>query len=246
MKAVKFKLKGRTAFFKKPEVNTFLYFSYGNIHKIALLGILGAVLGLPGYNFQKEKEYPDFYEELKDLKVSIVPICEKGIFTRKLQAFNNSVGYASQEEGGNLIVKEQWLENPQWDIYVITEGHRYGEEIQDRILNKRFVYVPYLGKNDHYATIENVEIIDLEEAEDVCRVDSLFIKKHFEFVEEDSFSIFDGDTEDKWKYEERLPAALEKVANQYITEAFIHTNMKVKASERTLLYKDDEKILFFF
>jgi len=246
MKALKFKLKGKTAFFKKPEVNTYLYFSYGNIHKIALLGILGSILGLTGYSFQKDKDYPEFYEELNDLKVSIVPLCEKGVFLRKSQVFNNSVGYASQEEGGNLIVKELWLENPEWDIYLMIEGYKYEEELQERLINKRFVYIPYLGKNDHYANIENVEIVDLEEVKDACKIDSLFIKKYFEFMEEDIFSILDGDSEDKWKYEERLPIALEKVANQYIIDNFILTNMKVKLSEKFSLYKDNQRILFFF
>ena len=43
MKALKFTLSGETAFFKKPDVNTYLYFTYGNIHKIALLGLIPLV-----------------------------------------------------------------------------------------------------------------------------------------------------------------------------------------------------------
>ena len=45
MKALKFTLSGKTAFFKRPEVNTYYYFTFGNIHKVALLGIFGAILG---------------------------------------------------------------------------------------------------------------------------------------------------------------------------------------------------------
>ena len=59
-KAIKFKLSGKTAFFKKPDVNEYAYFTYNNIHKIALLGMLGAVIGLGGYNQQKENKYPEF------------------------------------------------------------------------------------------------------------------------------------------------------------------------------------------
>ena len=36
MKALKFTLSGKTAFFKRPEVNTYYYFTFGNIHKVAL------------------------------------------------------------------------------------------------------------------------------------------------------------------------------------------------------------------
>lgn len=49
MKAVRFTLSGKSAFFKKPEVNTYYYFTYGQIHKVALLGMLGAIAGYNGY-----------------------------------------------------------------------------------------------------------------------------------------------------------------------------------------------------
>ena len=39
LKVLRFQLAGRTAFFKKPEVNTYGYFTYGMIHKVALLGM---------------------------------------------------------------------------------------------------------------------------------------------------------------------------------------------------------------
>lgn len=35
--AIRFELWGNTAFFKKPDVNEYVYFTYNNIHKIALL-----------------------------------------------------------------------------------------------------------------------------------------------------------------------------------------------------------------
>ena len=78
MEAVRFTLSGRTAFFKKPEVNAYYYFTYSQIHKIALMGMFGAILGYGGYaqkNWQVVKkgqeivvEYPEFYEKL-DMQV---------------------------------------------------------------------------------------------------------------------------------------------------------------------------------
>lgn len=50
-----------------------------------------------------------------------MPKNERGYIPKKVQIFNNSVGYASAEQGGNLIIKEQWLENPVWDIYVLID-----------------------------------------------------------------------------------------------------------------------------
>lgn len=162
MDILRFTLSGKTAFFKKPEVNTFYYFSYGNIHKVALLGMFGAILGYAGYNQMKpkngrskkavEKGYPEFYRELKNVKVSILPKRKKGFIPKKIQTFNNSVGYASKEQGGNLIIKEQWLENPEWDICVLIDNEK-SRLLAESILQHKCVYVPYLGKNDHCADI---------------------------------------------------------------------------------------------
>ena len=49
MDVLRFELSGKTAFFKKPDMNSYLYFTYGNIHKVALLGIFGAILGFFRY-----------------------------------------------------------------------------------------------------------------------------------------------------------------------------------------------------
>ena len=96
MKALKFILSGKTAFFKVPMVNSVCYFTYGNIHKPALLGMFGAILGYKGYGYEITN-FPEYYEKLKDVKISIVPNSENGYFNKKFQQFNNSVGYASQE-----------------------------------------------------------------------------------------------------------------------------------------------------
>ena len=247
MKALKFTLSGETAFFKKPDVNTYLYFTYGNIHKIAILGLIGAAIGLEGYNFQEKLKFPKFYSELNNLNISIVPKNKRGYIPKKVQVFNNSVGYASQEQGGNLIVKEQWLERPSWDIYILVDDNKNTGKIMDSFLKNKFVYMPYLGKNDHYANITEAELVDLKEITSLETVNSLFIKKYFEFKKEEK-NIFDLDFqhEDMWKYEERLPIALESQENQYITVPFIFTNMKVKPKESCKLFAESEKILFFF
>ena len=100
MKALCFTLCGRTAFFKKPEVNSYYYFTYGNLHKVALLGIFGAILGYGGYTQQHngsenkkamEKGYPEFYEKLLALKVSIRPNAKSGFIEKKIQQFVNFV-----------------------------------------------------------------------------------------------------------------------------------------------------------
>lgn len=261
MEVIRFTLGGRFGFFKKPDVNTYLYFTYGNIHKVALLGILGAILGYKGYNqmsFNKKYKkdfkgildnnegcYPEFYEKLNHLKIGIVP--KEVSINKKVQVFNNSVGYASKERGGNLIVKEQWLENPCWDIYILIEDEE-SEKLYKTLVNKSFVYIPYLGKNDHLADIKNVELIsNVKEINSVCTINSLFLKDKFEIIKKKHFDEFDDIEEDItiFKYEEKLPIALEETTNKYELRNCVYTNETVKKKGNTSVYNIRGKNIVF-
>jgi len=202
MKAISFILSGKTAMFKKPDVNSYAYFTYNNIHKPALLGILGSIIGLGGHTqlFNKNKQienknktikkkaekksldegYPEFYEKLKDLKISIIPLRKHGYFPKKIQTFNNSVGYASKEQGGNLVVREQWLENPSWQIIILEDDSFEFGKLKEYLLHQKSVFTPYLGKNDHPANISEAKEIGLTNdlfKEEGKYIDSLFIKE---------------------------------------------------------------------
>ncbi|MFL0194942.1 type I-B CRISPR-associated protein Cas5b [Clostridium sp. WILCCON 0269] len=246
MKAVRFKLSGKTAFFKKPDVNTYYYFTYGNVHKIALLGIIGSVLGLHGYNSQsrdfKNNIYPEFYDKLKDLKVAVVMLNHRGYITKKIQTFNNSVGYASLEAGGNLVVKEQWLQDPKWMVYVKVDG--ITEKFADMLVHRKAIFLPYLGKNDHFADITEVKEINLSRVEDYDKIHSLFKTKYFQ-VEK-----YPDDEDDiPWKYTEYLPVELDEKLNQYKFEHFTGTNMNIEStSQGENVYGDLElkNNLYFF
>ena len=269
MKILKFTLSGRNAFFKKPDVNSILYYSYGNIHKVALLGLFGAILGYDGYNKMKfhnqniknkknKKEegiiYPEFYDKLKDIKISISPNNE-GYFEKKVQVFNNSVGYASKEQGGNLIIKEQWLEYPSWDIY-FRVCDEVSESLANSILNRKTIYIPYLGKNDHIANMENIKLFkesDIEILKNCLNIDCLFKENMFvinNYDEDDESDEYDEDCDytyvPKFKYQERLPIALESQTNLYIMQKFIFTNMNLKKTEDIDIFKIENKNIVFY
>jgi CRISPR-associated protein Cas5h len=252
MNVLKFTLSGKTAFFKKPDVNSNYYFTYGNIHKVALLGIFGAIMGYGGYNQQVRNKgalYPEFYEKLKDIKISIEP--KSNNFKKKLQIFNNTIGYANAD--GNLIVREQWLEDPCWNVYLLLKGDIEGI-IAERILTSKATFIPYLGKNDHMATISEVEIKELKEInlKKEYGINSLYVKDCFEACAADFSDIYDLDVEleSGFRYEERLPIALEETTNQYILVPFVYTNAKVavkaEKSNEILIGSYNEKIIQFY
>ena len=229
MKALKFILSGKTAFFKVPMVNSFCYFTYGNIHKPALLGMFGAILGYKGYGYEITN-FPEYYEKLKDVKISIVPNSENGYFNKKFQQFNNSVGYASQEQGGNLIVKEQWLEDPSWTIYIMLNNDE-SQKLADMIIHSQCV-----GKNDHPATIEKAEYVEVKnvDAENLT-IQSLSLSEALDF---------DQDEMD-FKYEEYLPLTLNLETNHHELKKFILTNAPVEEAF-TEIYEDGEKHITFY
>lgn len=260
MDAMKFALNGKFAFFKKPDVNTYLYFTYGNIHKIALLGMFGAILGYKGYNqmdfikrYKKDfkkvakstiNEYPEFYSKLKHLNIAIIP--GEIAITKKVQVFNNSVGYASKEQGGNLIINEQWLENPSWDIYVAIKDEE-GKKLAKALLEKNFVYIPYLGKNDHLADISDVILLHgICETNNCNSINSLFIKEDFELIEDNDLDDLDDETVTIFKYEEKLPIELEEKTNKYEFKSFIYTNANLKRVNETKIYRINDKNIVFF
>ncbi len=242
MRAISFKLSGKTAFFKKPDVNVYVYFTYNNIHKPALLGLLGAIIGLGGYTqlFDKNRGlkntqlgyddgYPKFYQKLQHLKISITPLAEYGYFSKKIQTFNNSVGYASFEQGGNLVVREQWLENPAWQIMILDDESEEFKKISDFILNKKAVFIPYLGKNEHFAKIENVEIVELERAIQNIKISSLFDEKTLKISKTKRGEL-------SFYFKEISPFRLQEQYHFYEYVSLVFTNHKIEDGDFSNLF----------
>lgn len=236
MKALRFRLSGKTGFFKQPDVNTYLYYTYGQIHRVALLGLLGAIVGYKGYNEKGREKYPEFYKKLKDLKISIVSEGNDGIFDKKLQIFNNSTAFASNEEGGNLIVKQVWLENPSWLVYILLDNDQ-SKSIEEYILNKKTIFTPYLGTNYHMANISDCEIVDIEKS-NAKIINSLFWDEDFKLRLKSKI----------YKYEENLPFFLEEDTERYIRKKTLASNGEVrKKSDKDVIFEDlDNKLKLVF
>ncbi len=254
MKAVSFELSGKTACFRKPDVNQYAYFTYNNIHKPALLGLLGAIVGLGGYsqlsaeNIRNKKEkkplnsgYPEFYEKLKHLKVSITPIAPHGYFSKKVQAFNNSVGYASKEMGGNLIVREQWLEEPKWQIMVLDDGSDEYVKLKEYLLGGKCEFIPYLGKNDHPAKIDEVSEVELSTdlyLDDGNYIDSLFIKQK-------EINGFEREGEMPFVFQEFSPMRLQEEFHFYEYEMLCFTNCELEEMPQDSYSFNQKNYVFF-
>ena len=226
---ISFDIKADFGFLKKPDTNEPMYLTFNMIHKPFVLGLLGAILGERG--FQKNEVLPDYYIKLKDTPIGIMPLnAEKGNFQKTVIKYNNGVGYASKETGGNLIITEQTLVKPSYRIYLLTDN----QELIRRIQNYEAEFLPYLGKNDFSLWWENVQVYDYEEFEPnhSYKVDSLFVKKTIvkdgKEIDDDVPAWEMDFTGGEFMYFERLPTGYDEELYQYQYQPFVLTTFKLK------------------
>lgn len=192
---------------------------------------------------------PEFYEKLKQLKIAIVPNLGDKNFSRKIQAFNNSVGYASKEVGNNLIVKEQWLESPSWTIYILEDRSEEYKKIKYYLINKKCEYIPYIGKNDHFADIKNVEIQETKKSEEnINKLDSLYAENIAEDVDNlfEEILGFEINKNKKYFYKELLPIELNEKIGYSKFSNFIYTNKEINIIDKAQIYNVENKNIYYF
>ena len=233
-KIVSFDIESDFGMFKKPDVND-VYFTFNIIPKTQILGILGAVIGLGGYNQMKDSDdYPEFYKEFQDLPIGIIPYGNKGVFQKRLIKYNNTVGYANKD-GGTLNIIEQTLINPKYKIYF---GFDLSNDMHKKLCKYlsakpiEYEYIPYMGKNEFRLTIDEVECYEdfsIFKPTDEFAIHSLFPNIGNEALKKsealrDPFDVSMANT--YFYYFERLPIALDEL-NQYKYENFAYTNAKL-------------------
>lgn len=159
---ISFDLRADFGVFKKPDVNEGLQLTFNLLHKPALLGILGAIAGLEGY--QRQGIFPVYYNKFRDLRVGIEPLGhDKGNFVKTVIKYTNTVGYANAD--GNLIVTEQTLRQPAYRVYLLLDlDIEEQAQLYDRIRAGEAEYLPYFGKNECTAwwEAESVREYDFE------------------------------------------------------------------------------------
>ncbi|RHJ87621.1 type I-B CRISPR-associated protein Cas5b [Parabacteroides sp. AM08-6] len=255
---ISFDLHADFAFFKKPDYNDGILLSYNMIHKPALLGLLGAVIGLQGY--RKKRELPEYYQRLATLQVGIEPLSpyhDKGNFRKSVVKYTNTVGYANQD--GNLLIEESLLIKPAYRCYLLLS-----EENEDHLKLYEYLrrgwaeYIPYLGKNEYPAWFgESFREYEFTEFHPLSnfRISSLFIKEDIvkEKTVNESFSMTSWEMENKGNfiYFERLPKSFDIQLMQYELAEFVFmdwwldANIKI-SSLYQIAYKQEEKIIQFF
>lgn len=237
LRLISFDLRADFGFFRKPDVNDGLQFSYNMLHKPALLGILGAIAGLKGY--EKKGQWPEYYKRLKSVPVGIAPLetfHERGNFTKTAITYTNTVGYANAD--GNLIIHESTLRSPAYRVYVLlNEADDVEARLLTRIQNGEAEFVPYLGKNEFTAWWENVTEYGINQTmpTETFELKTLFDKRQTVVTEsiDDGYGRFDlldfSEQKGSYMYFERLPTNFDEKLFQYNLVDFAYTDYPLKA-----------------
>ena len=176
---ISFDLRADFGFFRKPETNEGLNLSYNMIHKPALLGILGAIIGLDGY--KKKGDKPEYLLKLETLKVGIKPLDdENGNFQKTVIKYSNTIGYANK--GTTYLTEEATLIKPAYRCYLLLESNNeYHQKLKEYIFNGKAEFIPYFGKNEFSAWWNKESVIEYEfetmkDLQDNIVIDNLFLK----------------------------------------------------------------------
>lgn len=235
MTLISIDLKSDFGFFKKPDINDSIYLTYNMIHKPALLGLFGAVLGFEGH-----KQYgrlPYYYEKLDNIKVGIQPVGDgqkNGNFTKTTVKYNNATGLAS---AGTLNILEQILIKPAYRIFLQLDKNNDDQlKLYNKLKNHEAVFIPYLGENDFscwwekftdYGSVKSV-------ISDNFKIKTIFCKPAGTMLndlkKQIAFGFIAGmkeKTEPVFSLFERLPTGFDITLKQYREpEEFVYTNMK--------------------
>lgn len=234
MKLISIDLKADFGFFRKPDTNNTINLSYNLIHKPAILGILGAVLGLDGY--RKKGELPQYYQLLKDLKVGVEPLNhEKGNFLKTNIKYSNTVGYANK--GSNFLTEELTLIAPSYRIFILLDEK---DKLQQKLLGyleeAKAEFIPYFGKNEFTASWpkDSFQNYNFEEAPE-SRPNNINILTVFykngnlkDNSSEPVPDILSSKEEHPFLFFERLPEDFDLKLMQYQLGEFVFSNYDIQ------------------
>lgn len=235
-KLVSVDLKSDFGFFRKPDANNTVNLSYNMLHKPALLGIFGAIVGLEGY---KEKgKTPQYYEEFKDLKVGIEPLDhEKGNFQKTVIKYSNTVGYANN--GSTYLTEEATLIKPSYRVYTLLDLEDDSQNLLYGYLKEgKAEYLPYFGKNEFAAWWEKESFREhdyqaVEKSMSDFKIKTLFLKQDI-VKEQKTAPFFDftsfWENETPFMYFERLPKDFDTALFQYNLKDSVFTTFCLKQS----------------
>jgi len=153
LKLISFKISGAFAAFRDPSV-TSNQTAYYIPSKSAVIGILGAIIGISRPNNLGELYSKEYQKFLKATKIGL----QFESKPRKITFFTN---HRSLKEAKTKPFKSELVESPSYTVYVKSDEKNY-DKIWNALRDNKFTYTPYLGHVYCPAVIKSSKQIDAE------------------------------------------------------------------------------------
>ncbi len=241
-------------FLKKPDTNDPIYITFNMLHKPTLLGVLGAIVGLQGFqqpdgkkqkNNNKKTELEldpneaekyffisEYYTKLHHIQLGIKPLNTiNGSFDKTVIVYNNGVGYANKD-GGNLIIKEQTIINPAYRVWLLLDTKNVIEaKLLHNLKTQEAEFLPYLGKNEYSIYWKNFKSYPINEFKaegKTFKICSIFKKEEPLKEGKVTKATFFTFGISKYIYFENLPTNYNEKLLQYEYAPFTYTDYDLK------------------
>lgn len=180
--AIKFKLSGEYALFKKPFANNQPQ-SFVIPPKTAILGMIGAIMGWRKEEYIAKLPFEKFFYAVRLLTSNI----KKDLTGINLMqgksakfTFNENPIKNPPERGRRSPTRFEFLKDMEWEIFLIIKDNEIQDEFFERLQLKTFVYCPYLGLQSLFAKISDEEYCEVELTNDIG--DNLYTSFEKDFV----------------------------------------------------------------
>lgn len=244
MKLISIDFKSDFGIFKNPmwngEKGKGIY-TFDSIHKIAILGIFGNLLGL---------SRSGFYDKLKHLKIGI---SINNDIKKKWDIINSHSGFFNQ--GNNLNINRELLIDPSYRVYVLLGETKEDSELYNILKNDLVGHFNdiYFGRPTFIVNRSGFKEYNYNKVDKYKgTLDTIFPSKYSEIEEDSEYNlnyIFGNNDNDVFEKELYLPVTLTEDRNnlkrygEYVK--FTYTNKEVVFDKETYIINDSYGIYLF-
>ena len=247
---VSFILSSKFGFFRKPDFSSkdSPSCSYNWIPLTNLYGLLGACIGLNGYESLGDNRKRLEYMSLRDLlRIAIIPLdsnnnLKMDSFDKEIVVYNTNLH--TVQNTGFAQCREQILVNPKFEIILEIDEEKIISKVielklDDKFLNLSYVekflngpmFTIYLGKNEFLASILNIkeEVAEEKTENKEFTFSSLFLKEDCEITRRWDASII----QDQYTTSEFLPYDYDdnikyRYKEFFLSNSFIESNANLE------------------
>jgi CRISPR-associated protein Cas5h len=243
--AIKFKLSGDYALFKKPFANNQPQ-SFVIPPKTAMLGLIGAIMGWSKSEYIKILPFDKFFYAVRLLTAKIK---KETVGINIMQGknakftFNENPISDPPERGQRSPTRYEFIKDIEWEIFLIIEDLNIFEEFFERLQSKKFIYNPNLGMQQLFARIDNESILGIEYAKELNNnIYTSFDKKLIKFKINEPVAFYNELIPVSFNTDRSLPVTKEMVS--FIGNYNIDIVNKEELQNK--LYEDDDGRLYQF